>query len=63
MQSMFHYRGLDGNLTIAVLHDEYSKGLGEAEQRYRFHLYGENSIIVQVKSYFRLFIEEVKYRY
>ena len=58
---MFHYRGLDGNLTIAVLHDEYCKGLGEAEQRYRFHLYGENSIIVQVKSYFRLFIEEVKY--
>ena len=55
------YRGLDGSLTVAVIHDEYSKGLGEAEQQYRLHLYGENSIIVKVKSYFKLFIEEVSH--
>ena len=56
---LFDCRGLDGNLTVAVIHDEYSKGLGEAEQQYRLYLYGENSIIIKVKSYFKLFIEEV----
>ncbi len=55
----FLYRGLDQDLTCAVIHDDYSEGLGEADQQYRLMLYGENSIDIKVKSYARLFFEEV----
>ena len=46
-------------MTCAVIHDELSGGLTAAEHRYRAALHGDNNIRVDVKSYGKLFVEEV----
>ncbi|KAK2177445.1 hypothetical protein NP493_592g01064 [Ridgeia piscesae] len=51
-------RGLDSDTTCAMIHEDFT-GLNEEEQLQKQHLYGENSIDVKVKSYSRLFVEEV----
>lgn len=52
--------GLDNGLTCAQVHDNYGEGRTVAEHNYKIELYGKNSIQVEVKSYFRLFIDEVR---
>ncbi|KAI0219960.1 putative cation-transporting ATPase 13A3 [Lamellibrachia satsuma] len=51
-------RGLESDTTCAMIHEEFT-GLNEVEQLQKQELFGENSIDIKVKSYSRLFIEEV----
>ncbi|XP_041377878.1 probable cation-transporting ATPase 13A3 [Gigantopelta aegis] len=49
---------LSTNVKCVTIHDEYH-GITEVEQKQKLLLHGPNSIDVEVKSYWRLFIEEV----
>ncbi|KAL4220880.1 hypothetical protein ACF0H5_019146 [Mactra antiquata] len=49
---------LSSNTKCGVFHERY-KGLSPKQQAHRRVVYGDNSIEVDVKSYWRLFIEEV----
>jgi len=52
------FRGLDAELKCNDLLTKFH-GLSAEEQLTRLYIYGHNTIIVEVKSYFRLFFEEV----
>ncbi|XP_077998030.1 polyamine-transporting ATPase 13A3-like [Glandiceps talaboti] len=51
-------KALDEGTQFSELHDNYP-GLTVDQQKKRRYLYGENVILVQVRSYFVLFIQEV----
>ncbi|ELU12635.1 hypothetical protein CAPTEDRAFT_90245 [Capitella teleta] len=50
--------GLDVGFSVQEIHDN-AVGLSQEEQVFKILLFGENSIHIEVKSYFKLFIEEV----
>ncbi|XP_064642626.1 polyamine-transporting ATPase 13A3-like isoform X2 [Lineus longissimus] len=51
--------GLESNTKCAAFHEQLSAGLPKWSQKAKLSLYGPNSIAVEVKSYFKLFVEEV----
>ncbi|CAD5112652.1 DgyrCDS1867 [Dimorphilus gyrociliatus] len=51
-------KGLDEGYTCAYIHDNCN-GLSDDHRRDKLRVFGENRIKIDVKSYFKLFIEEV----
>jgi cation-transporting ATPase 13A2 len=57
-QTYERINGLDHHTTCEAILNDY-KGFASQLQELKFKYYGKNSIEVEVKSYFRLFVEEI----